>query len=73
MTLGEVETLFAEHRRALPCVQFYRRTDGSVLTTDCPVGKPKRVVLKIVTSLSLAAAALATRPRHSPDRPWYAP
>ncbi len=59
MTLGEVEALFAEHHRALPCVQFYRRADGSVLTTDCPVGKPKRVVLKIVTSLSLAAAALA--------------
>lgn len=59
MTLGEVETLFAAHQKALPCVQFYRRADGSVLTTDCPVGKPKRVVLKIVTSLSLAAAAIA--------------
>ena len=59
MTLAEVETLLAEQKQALPCVQFYRRADGSVLTTDCPVGKPKRVVLKIVTSLSLAAAALA--------------
>ena len=40
-----------------PCVRFYRRVDGTVLTQDCPVGV-KRVRLRIAAAVSGAAAAL---------------
>jgi len=40
-----------------PCVRFYRRVDGTVLTQDCPVGV-KRVRLRMAAAVSGAAAAL---------------
>jgi hypothetical protein len=37
MTAAEATSLLRERERS-PCVRFYRRRDGTVLTTDCPVG-----------------------------------
>ena len=37
MTRGEAESLIARNEGRL-CVRFYRRTDGSIITRDCPVG-----------------------------------
>jgi hypothetical protein len=37
MTKGEAEALIMNAEGRL-CVRFYRRTDGSVMTNDCPVG-----------------------------------
>jgi hypothetical protein len=37
MNRAEAETLLAE-REGRVCVRFYRRADGTVLTSDCPVG-----------------------------------
>jgi len=41
MTRGEPETLVREKVGRL-CGRFYRRRDGRVLTTDCPVGLERR-------------------------------
>ena len=37
MTRDEAESLIARNEGRL-CVRFYRRTDGSIITRDCPVG-----------------------------------
>jgi hypothetical protein len=37
MTAAEATALLREKERT-PCVRFYRRRDGTVLTADCPVG-----------------------------------
>ena len=58
MTTAEAETLLGKVEGRL-CVRFYRRTDGTVLTSDCPVGAGD--------SLSQAPAALAVGGRgHRP-------
>ena len=48
----QAEALLAEHGSSL-CVRFYRRRDGTVLTSDCPVGRKRRRKQKV------AAVALA--------------
>src|SRR3569833_3627770 len=40
-----------------PCVRFYRRLAGTLLTKDCPVGV-RRVRLKMAAAISGAAAGL---------------
>ena len=42
MTRQEAEDLVASHETRL-CVRFFRRSDGTVLTRDCPVGLRRRV------------------------------
>ncbi|HEX7723940.1 MAG TPA: hypothetical protein VF397_17385 [Pyrinomonadaceae bacterium] len=37
MTKDEAESLIARNEGRF-CVRFYRRTDGSIITRDCPVG-----------------------------------
>src|SRR5882724_10412487 len=37
MTKDEAESLIARNEGRL-CVRFFRRTDGSIITRDCPVG-----------------------------------
>ncbi|MEQ9321921.1 MAG: hypothetical protein RIF41_22320 [Polyangiaceae bacterium] len=55
MTRDEAEALIAEAEggHAGLCLRIYRRKDGTVLTSDCPVGRRRRRVTKI------AAAAMA--------------
>jgi hypothetical protein len=40
-----------------PCVRFFRRADGTVMTADCPVGR-QRARRKLQRLVSVAAAAL---------------
>jgi len=40
-----------------PCVRFYRRVDGTVLTQDCPVGV-RRVRVRLAMAASGAVAAI---------------
>jgi hypothetical protein len=42
MTSTEVVELIQRHEGQL-CARFYRRSDGTMLTTDCPVGVHHRV------------------------------
>jgi hypothetical protein len=53
MTMEDAEAVLAT-RGVTPCVRFYQRADGTVMTSDCPVGRrPRRV------GLAVAAGALA--------------
>ena len=56
MTRAEAEALVTRTEGRL-CVRFYTRTDGTVLTQDCPVGL-RAVRRKLVKKLSYAAAVL---------------
>jgi hypothetical protein len=61
MTHAEAEDLIREKEGKL-CVRFYQRTDGTVLTADCPVGRRRRrkrhiVMLAGTAGLALVAAA----------------
>jgi hypothetical protein len=58
MTTGEAEALLDAHGASL-CVRFWKRPDGTVLTTDCPVGaKRRRRRRLVVTAVAVAAGAL---------------
>ena len=63
MTRQDAEQLLLE-KEGKVCVRFYRRSDGTVMTTDCPVGarrvRVRRVALAAVGGGLVAAAAAAT-------------
>jgi len=54
MTRPEAEKLVQEREGGRLCVRFYRRTDGTVLTKNCPVG-----LLRIRRRLAKGIGALA--------------
>ena len=66
MTREEAEALLAT-RGVKPCVRFYRRADGTVMTSDCPTGTPREgrrlamaaSTLAAGTALAAAAPAMA--------------
>jgi len=59
MSSDEAERLLAT-RGLTPCVRFYRRPDGTVMTTDCPTGERReRRRLAVVAGTFAAGAALA--------------
>ena len=61
MTRAEAELLLFEREGDL-CVQLWRRSDGTILTADCPVGvrsRRFRMVGVFVVAGTLAAAGLA--------------
>lgn len=62
----EIEALLAEHG-VKRCVRFYRREDGTMLTADCPVNRPRRIALRVLAVTAVAvgtsvAVAYYTRP-----------
>lgn len=57
MTTHEARRVVAEREGRL-CVRFFRRRDGTVLTSDCPVGA-KRSVLRAGAGTVLALAGIA--------------
>ncbi|MBV8762621.1 MAG: hypothetical protein JO257_35375, partial [Deltaproteobacteria bacterium] len=61
MTRAEAEALLATHGQ-LPCVRFFRRPDGSVMTSDCPTSTRVPARRLAVAAGSLAAASLAAAP-----------
>jgi hypothetical protein len=56
MTRGEAEALVASRIGPL-CVRFYRRSDGTVLTADCPVGARRRRRRRLIIAAGTATAA----------------
>src|SRR5262245_26944298 len=61
MTHAEAEDLIREKEGKL-CVRFYQRTDGTVLTADCPVGRRRRRrrhILIAAGTVGLTAATVA--------------
>jgi hypothetical protein len=62
MTRDDAERVLAS-RGLTPCVRFYRRPDGTVMTTDCPTGSRREGRRLAVVASSLAAGtALAGAP-----------
>jgi hypothetical protein len=62
MTREEAEALITGRIDRL-CVRFYRRSDGTILTADCPVGSARQQRRRLVAAtaaggLALGAAAL---------------
>jgi hypothetical protein len=80
MSREKAEQVLLEHRGSL-CIRLYRRSDGTVLTADCPVGLADRArqawgwvtaALVAVTAFVLGLAAFALRDEcgkgvHFPD------
>jgi hypothetical protein len=56
MSPEEVDSLFRTQEK--PCVRMFKRADGGVMTADCRVGLPKRVVLRVVGALAVAVGAV---------------
>ena len=58
MSEPEAHALIAQ-REGRVCVRFYQRRDGTVLTTDCPVGRKRTFLSKAAAStIALAGAAV---------------
>lgn len=57
MTMEDAEAVLAT-RGLTPCVRFYKRADGTVMTSDCPAGKrPGRTALAVAAGAFAAAGA----------------
>jgi hypothetical protein len=57
-------------RGLTPCVRFYRRPDGTVMTTDCPTGERRQARRLAVVASSLAAGTtLAAMPTAMAEPP----
>jgi hypothetical protein len=64
MTREQAEGVLAT-RGITPCVRFYRRTDGTIMTADCPTGARRSRRLAVVaagTTLLSTSAAMAEPP-----------
>ena len=69
MTREEAAAVLAT-RGLTPCVRFYRRPDGTVMTSDCPSGaRPGARRLAVVASSLAAGATLAVAPAAKADPP----
>jgi hypothetical protein len=75
MTTAEAATLIRDREGDL-CVRLFRRTDGTVLTSDCPVGFRQRFrrswrwLAAVPISFAAAAAAVAAWLfTYGPDQP----
>ncbi len=57
LTAEEAARILAE--RGERCIRFFRRKDGTLLTSDCPVGRPRKVALRVLTAVAVALGASA--------------
>ena len=58
MTHAEAEALIREKEGKL-CVRFFQRTDGTVLTADCPVGRRRKLNRRILVAAGAAGLTMA--------------
>jgi len=57
LSAEEAELFLAQ--RGERCIRFFRRRDGTLLTSDCPVGRPKKIALRVVAAIAVAVGASA--------------
>jgi hypothetical protein len=50
LSRADAEHLIAKHEGPPPCIRLYKRTDGTVITNDCPVGRRRRRFRRIVAA-----------------------
>jgi hypothetical protein len=55
MTREEAEALLAKGEGTSMCVRLYKRADGTVITSDCPVGVRKKRVRRAVAVAAVTA------------------
>jgi hypothetical protein len=69
LSQGEIAELLGSPRE-LPCVRFYERPDGTVMTADCPVGRRRRWGVRLggiaATLLLLIGAIFLAQADRSP-------
>lgn len=67
MTRADAEALLASRGEGELCVRYYQRADGTVMTTDCPVGvtkkRRKKLALAVAGAGAMAAATLTALTR----------
>jgi hypothetical protein len=68
MTREDAERVLAT-RGLTPCVRFYRRPDGTVMTTDCPTGARREGRRLAVVASSLAAGTALAAPSSARAEP----
>jgi hypothetical protein len=61
----QAEALLRERAGAL-CVRFYRRADGTVMTSDCPSGSGRRRLRRLAVAATLTVSAAAGTSMLSP-------
>jgi hypothetical protein len=59
MARDEAERLLVQHEASI-CVRLFRRADGTVLTSDCPVGVRRKRIRRGVMAAAGAGALAAT-------------
>src|SRR5689334_8290921 len=67
MTRAEAEAVLAV-RGVKPCVRFYRRADGTIMTADCPTTARRSPRLTVIAAGTLLAASPALADP-APDEP----
>ena len=70
MSTEQVERFLLKRRGLGTCVRFYQRADGTLLTSDCSVGKKAKRTQRLVTAVgaaALGASALGLGYGLSPD------
>ena len=58
MTEGEAIALLESRGTKRTCIRMHRRSDGTMITKDCPVGVRKKVKRALVNGVAAAAVAL---------------
>jgi hypothetical protein len=61
LTADEAAELIAAHEGKL-CIRMFRRSDGTVITRDCPVGRAERIRKSIRAMIVSAASWLGLLP-----------
>lgn len=72
MSTEQVETFLLARRGLGTCVRFYQRADGTLLTSDCSVGKKakrKKRLVTVASAAALGASALGLGYGLSPNAP----
>jgi hypothetical protein len=69
-TAAAAEALLAQPGEA-PCVQFYRRRDGTIMTSDCIEASHRKLALKVLAVSACAIAAGAALAHSQPSEVSY--
>ena len=65
-TRVEAEALLSQSGEA-PCVRFYRRADGTIMTSDCVQGSHRKLALKVLAASACALAVGGALVAHQPS------
>ena len=58
MTKGELENLLEQKKDDRLCGRFFQRPDGTVMTSDCPVGFRRKIVKRIAIAATFLLGAI---------------